>query len=72
MMVKQVLSPVYWEDSVRTMIDMGVDTFIEVGPGKTLSSFIKKIDKTVTILNVENEKTLEKTVNKLAELNAPA
>lgn len=72
MMVKQVMSPVYWEDSVRTMIDMGVDTFIEVGPGKTLSSFIKKIDKTVTILNVENEKTLEKTVNKLAELNAPA
>lgn len=72
MMVKQVMSPVYWEDSVRTMIDMGVDTFIEVGPGKTLSSFIKKIDKTVTILNVENEKTLEKTVNKLAELNALA
>lgn len=72
MMVKQVMSPVYWEDSVRTMIDLGVDTFIEVGPGKTLSSFIKKIDKTVTTLNVENEKTLEKTLNKLAELQALA
>ncbi len=66
------MSPVYWEDSVRTMIDLGVDTFIEVGPGKTLSSFIKKIDKTVTILNVENEKTLEKTMKKLAELKALA
>ena len=72
MMVKQVMSPVYWEDSVKTMIDLGVDTFIEVGPGKTLSSFIKKIDKTVTILNVENEKTLAKTLDKLAELNALA
>jgi len=72
MMVKQVMSPVYWEDSVKTMIDLGVDTFIEVGPGKTLSSFIKKIDKTVTLLNVENEKTLVKTLDKLAKLNALA
>ncbi len=72
MMVKQVMSPVYWEDSVRTMVDLGVDTFIEVGPGKTLSSFIKKIDKTVTTLNVENEKTLKKTLKKLAELKALA
>lgn len=65
-MVKQVMSPVYWEDSVRKMIDLGVDTFIEVGPGKTLSSFIKKIDKSVTTMNVENKKTLEKTLTKLA------
>lgn len=68
MMVKQVMSPVYWEDSVRKMIDLGVDTFIEVGPGKTLSSFIKKIDKSVTIMNVENEKSLEKTLTKLSSL----
>ena len=67
-MVKQVMSPVYWEDSIKKMIDMGVDTFIEVGPGKTLSSFIKKIDKSVTIMNVENKKTLEKTLNKFATL----
>lgn len=65
-MVKQVMSPVYWEDSVRKMIDLGVDAFIEVGPGKTLSSFIKKIDKSVTTMNVENKKTLEKTLTKLA------
>ena len=67
-MVKQVMSPVYWEDSIKKMIDMGVDTFIEVGPGKTLSSFIKKIDKSVTIMNVENKKSLEKTLNKFATL----
>lgn len=70
LMVKQVMSPVYWEDSVRTMIDLGVDTFIEVGPGKTLSSFIKKIDKSVLTLNVENKKSLEKTLIKLATLKA--
>ncbi|ALV21092.1 MULTISPECIES: ACP S-malonyltransferase [Carnobacterium] len=69
-MVKQVMSPVYWEDSVKTMIDLGVDIFIEVGPGKTLSSFIKKIDKTVLTLNVENKKSLEKTLTKLAALKA--
>lgn len=67
-MVKQVMSPVYWEDSIKKMIDLGVDTFIEVGPGKTLSSFIKKIDKSVTIMNVENKKSLEKTLNKFATL----
>lgn len=66
LMVKQVMSPVYWEDSVQKMIEMGVDTFIEIGPGKTLSSFIKKIDKTVQIMNVENTKSLEKTLQKLA------
>lgn len=65
LMVKQVMSPVYWEDSVRKMIEMGVDTFIEIGPGKTLSSFIKKIDKTVTTTNVENLKSLEKTLKKM-------
>lgn len=66
LIVKQVMSPVYWEDSVQKMIEMGVDTFIEIGPGKTLSSFIKKIDKTVKIMNVENIKSLEKTLEKLA------
>lgn len=64
-MVKQVMSPVYWEDSVQKMIELGVDTFIEVGPGKTLSSFIKKIDRSVNTMNVENVKSFEKTLQKL-------
>ncbi|WP_314061038.1 ACP S-malonyltransferase [uncultured Vagococcus sp.] len=59
-LVKQVMSPVYWQDCVETLIAEGVDTFIEVGPGKALTGFIKKIDKTVTVQNVENVKTLEK------------
>ena len=64
-LAKQVMSPVYCEDCVRTMIDAGVDTFIEIGPGKTLSSFIKKVDRKLTILNVEDSQTLEKLGEKL-------
>lgn len=59
-LTKQVMSPVYFEDCVKKMIDLGVDTIIEIGPGKTLCSFIKKIDKSVQTFNVENPKTFEK------------
>lgn len=71
LMVQQVQSPVYWEDAVKTMIQSGVDTFIEVGPGKTLSAFIKKIDRSVTTLNVEHQKSLDKTLKKLNEKKLP-
>ncbi len=67
LLVKQVISPVQWEKSVEYMISQGVDTFIEVGPGKTLSNFVKRIDKKVTILNVEDVKSLEKTLKTLEE-----
>lgn len=59
---RQVESAVKWEDCIREMIAQGADTFVEVGPGKTLSKFIKKIDKTVQVLNVEDQKSLEKTM----------
>lgn len=52
LLMKQVSSSVLWEQSVRNMIEMGVDTFIEIGPGKTLAGFIKKIDKEVKVVNV--------------------
>lgn len=62
---RQVKSPVLWEQSVRRMIADGVDTFIEFGPGKTLSSFVRKIDRKLTVCNVENISTLEKTIKTL-------
>lgn len=63
-LTKQVMNSVKWDQSVRNMIADGVDTFVEMGPGRTLSSFVKKIAKEVgaevSIYNVEDMKTLEK------------
>ena len=64
-LVKQVSNPVRWDESIQLMIDDGVDTFIEVGPGKSLGKFIKRISKEVTVLNVEDLASLEKTLVKL-------
>lgn len=61
-LTKQVMSPVYFEDCIKTMIDSGVELIIEIGPGKTLSSFIKKIDKSMTTKHVEDTKTMEKLI----------
>ena len=57
---KQVSSSVRWQQSVEAMIADGVDRFVEIGPGKTLSGFVKKISRYVTILNVEKLSDLEK------------
>ncbi|HWQ30525.1 MAG TPA: ACP S-malonyltransferase [Negativicutes bacterium] len=66
-LIEQVSSSVLWEDSIRHMIDMGVDTFIEVGPGKTLSAFVKKIDKSLYVYNVEDMESLENTIVSIRE-----
>lgn len=65
MLVKQVKSSVYFEDSIRYMLANGVDTFIEIGPGKALSGFVKKIDKTIKCYQVEDKESLEKTLIEL-------
>ena len=57
---KQVSSSVRWQQSVETMLADGVDRFIEIGPGKTLSGFIKKIDKGAAVLNIEKLEDLVK------------
>ena len=64
---KQVSNSVLWEDSIRKMIADGVDTFIEIGPGKALTGFMKKIDKEVRVFNVEDIASLENTLAGLAE-----
>lgn len=65
LLVKQIKSPVRFIQSVEYMIDKGVDTFIEIGPGKALSGFIKKINKSVTVIHVEDEDTLNKALEVL-------
>ncbi len=58
----QIRNPVRWTAEIRAMIESGIDTFVECGPGKTLCGLIKKIDKTVAAYNVENEETLAAAV----------
>lgn len=66
-LIKQVMSPVKWEDTINYLASQGVDTFIEIGPGKTLSGFVKRTVKGVKIYNVEDMKSLEKTLKGLEE-----
>ena len=64
---KHIISPVRFSNSLKTMIDLGVDTFIEVGPGKTLSGFVKRLDtdKEVKIFNINNVQTLENVLENM-------
>lgn len=64
---KQVMSSVRWEDTIRKLIEHGFNTFIEVGPMKVLSMFVKRIDRKVNIMNVEDMESLKKTIECLEE-----
>jgi [acyl-carrier-protein] S-malonyltransferase len=66
-LIEQLYSPVLWEDSVQKMIDLGVDTFIEIGPGKVLSGLIKKIDRSVKVYSVSDEESCQTVINALKE-----
>jgi [acyl-carrier-protein] S-malonyltransferase len=57
-LIRQVSSPVRWEDVVRRLIAEGATAFVEIGPGKVLAGLIRKIDRGVTVLSVEDEKGL--------------
>jgi [acyl-carrier-protein] S-malonyltransferase len=65
-LIRQVTGSVKWEQSMRVLIAKGVHTFIEVGPGKVLSGLMRQIDRTKTALNVEDDASLQKTVNHFA------
>ncbi len=60
LLTKQVSSSVRWQQTIERMLADGVDTFIEIGPGKTLSGFMRKIDKSVKTINIEKLEDLEK------------
>lgn len=65
LLVSQVKNPVRWQETIEALIKEGVDTFIECGAGKTLCGLVKKTDKTVRVLRVEDADTLKETVNAL-------
>ena len=60
LLVRQVSESVRWQEDVKVMIDMGVDTFIEIGPGKTLAGFMNRIDRKIKCINIETVKDMEK------------
>ncbi len=60
LLIRQVSSSVLFEDSIKKMIADGVDTFVEIGPGKALSGFVKKVSKEVAVYNVEDMASLAK------------
>ena len=60
LLIKQVSSSVRWEQTIRKMLADGVDTFIEIGPGKTLTGFMRKIDKNAKAFNIEKLEDIDK------------
>ena len=64
-LIRQLASPVRWEESVRVMSAMGVKTFIEVGPGTVLSGLVKRILPEAQTVNVQDPKSLESAINRL-------
>jgi [acyl-carrier-protein] S-malonyltransferase len=71
-LIRQVSMPVRWEESVRLLIDEGVNTFVEVGPGRVLTGLLRQIERSVAALNVEDEKSLAATVEKIVAARSDA
>lgn len=63
---KHITNPVRFEDGIKEMLDMGIDTFVEIGPGKILSGFVKKINKDVKVLNINDSESLKLTLEELS------
>ena len=67
LLVAQVSSSVRWQQCVETMIEDGVDTFVEIGPGKTLSGFMRKINRNVKVINIQTVEDFENAVEELQQ-----
>lgn len=67
-MPKQIYSPVHWTQTIQKMLTKGVDTFIEIGPGKVLAGLNKKIALGATVYNIFDKESLEHTINALKEM----
>lgn len=65
LLAKQISSSVRWQQSVENMIAQGVDTFVEIGPGRTLAGFIRKIDRNVKVYNIQTVEDVEKVLVEL-------
>ncbi|MCZ6750583.1 MAG: ACP S-malonyltransferase, partial [Acidobacteria bacterium] len=66
-LIDQIPSPVLWEQSVRRLLSLGIEQFIEVGPGRVLTGMLRQIDRKVPAVNVEDEKSLDKALVALGD-----
>ena len=64
-LANHIINPVRFADGLQTMLDMGIDTFVEIGPGKTLAGFVKRTSKDVKILNINDVESLENAIGGL-------
>jgi [acyl-carrier-protein] S-malonyltransferase len=71
-LVRQVSMTVRWEESMRMLLDEGVNTFVEVGPGRVLTGLMRQIERSVASLNVEDEKSLAGTLEKITGARSDA
>jgi [acyl-carrier-protein] S-malonyltransferase len=71
-LIRQVSMPVRWEESVHALMDEHVNTFVEIGPGRVLSGLLRQIERSVATLNVEDEKSLSATLDKVAGARSDA
>lgn len=62
-MAVQAMSPVYWQETIENMMKDGVELFVEIGPGKTLSGLVKKINHEAHTLNIEDQESLEHAIS---------
>lgn len=68
-LAKHITNPVKFNQGIQKMLNDGIDTFIEIGPGKTLSGFVKKVNKDVKIYNINSVESLENTLTELNNQN---
>jgi [acyl-carrier-protein] S-malonyltransferase len=66
-LVRQVTLPVRWEESMHELVEQGASTFVEVGPGRVLSGLLRQIERSVHCVNVEDPKSLETALERLAQ-----
>ena len=71
-LIRQVVMPVRWLDSIRELIERGVQIFVEVGPGKVLGGLLRQIDRSVRCFNVEDAASLNSTLDKITQARAEA
>jgi [acyl-carrier-protein] S-malonyltransferase len=71
-LIRQVSMPVRWEESIRALLEEGVNTFVEVGPGRVLTGLLRQIDRSAASLNVEDERSLAATLDKITGARSDA